>query len=858
MVPAELRGRTQWLIWRFEKNPKKPEGKKLKVPYYADGARRVGSQGTAEDRAKLTIFQHAMDQASRRGFDGVGFAFLPDDGLIGIDLDNMIDADGVIAARALEIVRACDSYTEYSPSRKGLHIFVLGQTTTFKSDLIGVEVYCGAQYFTFTGEHFAETSTEVKPIEPATLDRLRAMVEKAKAKARSRRAAEKGPPPPAAAAALAKVSSLDNDFKRVNDAAMRNLDAWVPALLPAAKRSSKGYRVASADLGRELEEDLSITPEGIVDFGVADMGDGRDGRRTPIDLVIEWGTSRKPADALHWLAEKLGITLAKPGRKKAGSSGDSPPPDSPGAPPPDDPAGPDGLPLIKWVQGKLPEVVDQAEDALKGAVQFFQRGPHLVRIVRRDKPTNRSYEQPLGVLALHTLDKPWLIESMTRAAVWKKFDSRKDDWVRMNAPEQAASTYLARAGQWNVPHLWSVITAPTLRADGSLLQQPGYDQAKQCWYDPCGVAFPRIPENPSRDDADRAFKFLQDAFSTLPFDTPVDKAVMLALVLGALVRRSLPSAPLGGVSAPDAGTGKTLIAEAVSIIATGAPPAAMKYPETDEEAAKLALAILAEGDPVILIDNVERPLQGDWLCTILTSEHYQARLLGRTEMMTVPTTAQWLATGNNLVLAGDLRTRSLLCRLDAKCERPDQRSFATDLRVQLMRQRPQLVAAGLTVIRAFLATGQRVSDHVPVWGRFERWSEWVRAPIVWMGLPDPCESRTAIEGNDPRRAALLRMLGCWRSMFGDEPATAREAIERATFSSGPLTADAKALRDVLLEIAKAKTGGEPDAMRLGHWLRAHSGRRVNGRHFEPAGKRDHVALYKVVQDPNFKEAPAGG
>ena len=49
-----------------------------------------------------------------------------------------------------------------------------------------------------------------------------------------------------------------------------------------------GYRVASVDLDRGLEEDLSIVSSGIVDFGVADMGDALSGKRTPIDLVMEW------------------------------------------------------------------------------------------------------------------------------------------------------------------------------------------------------------------------------------------------------------------------------------------------------------------------------------------------------------------------------------------------------------------------------------------------------------------------------------------------------------------------------------------------------------------------------------------
>ena len=83
--------------------------------------------------------------------------------------------------------------------------------------------------------------------------------------------------------------SDEDFFGRVNDAAMSALDAWVPDLFPNARAYHGGFRVAQADLGRNhLEEDLSILPTGIKDFGVADQGDAKQGGRTPIDLVLEW------------------------------------------------------------------------------------------------------------------------------------------------------------------------------------------------------------------------------------------------------------------------------------------------------------------------------------------------------------------------------------------------------------------------------------------------------------------------------------------------------------------------------------------------------------------------------------------
>jgi hypothetical protein len=107
---------------------------------------------------------------------------------------------------------------------------------------------------------------------------------------------------------------------RLNTAALANLAAWVLAIFPNAKfqRGTGAYRIdsktasemseARAEYG-ELEEDLSIHPEGIVDEGIKDMGDKRQGKRTPIDIIVEYG-KQDYAAAKAWLRTRLGIDEA--------------------------------------------------------------------------------------------------------------------------------------------------------------------------------------------------------------------------------------------------------------------------------------------------------------------------------------------------------------------------------------------------------------------------------------------------------------------------------------------------------------------------------------------------------------------
>lgn len=366
-LPVEMRERRQWLVWRLiAKRGAAAGAKPAKVPFYVSGfprgwpngkpkdgkpteAQPQVEQGHELDRAALVSFDQVLQVLDKQGqWSGVGFAFLPGDGLIGVDIDGAVDLEtGEISRRCGLVIGMCQSYTERSVSGTGMHIVMSGDVEKFKSDEIGLEVYCRSQYFTCTGQHLPGTPTEVLPADPEALSIMRGMVEQALAQAKTVReaaAAEKAaaaaptapkpaPRPPSASSGASFAPG--DDFKRVNEAALANLSAWVPVLFPAAKQHTSekgvGYRVTSKDLGRKLQEDLAITPGGIKDFG-EEQG------KSPIDLVVQWG-GKSLHDALIWLAALVGVTLAPKRASRPGASSGGQRPE-----PPDDgePAGLDG------------------------------------------------------------------------------------------------------------------------------------------------------------------------------------------------------------------------------------------------------------------------------------------------------------------------------------------------------------------------------------------------------------------------------------------------------------------------------------------------------------------------------------
>jgi putative DNA primase/helicase len=393
-MPAAMRALPQWLVWRFVQKDKNK--KPTKVPFYVDGGPRGGKkedpveQGSERDRKRLAPFDVAIKALRHGSYDGLGFAFLPGDGIVAIDLDGALDQEtGEISQLCQDAIAACGTYTEQSPSGKGVHIIGLGHVAdSFRSNAIGVEVYCGAQFFTCTGVWWSGTPLDLQPIPQPAIDKLRELVEA------SRKAQTPAKPRPRADTPV----SLDNDFTRVNQVALALLDAWVPHLFPDAQRSAKGYRVSSRVLGRDLEEDISITAQGIKDFGVADMGDPKLGGRTAIDLVVEW-RKVKPREAMKWLADLCGVRLStRPAKSKpaqpAGGAGQPPgggPPSGEG-PPPEEPPAP------KWAQQVLKTAEGGKKDCRENVYTYLTNHTELKGLVGYDAFAHR-------VMKLR--DAPW-------------------------------------------------------------------------------------------------------------------------------------------------------------------------------------------------------------------------------------------------------------------------------------------------------------------------------------------------------------------------------------------------------------------------------------------------------------------
>jgi hypothetical protein len=519
----------------------------------------------------------------------------------------------------------------------------------------------------------------------------------------------------------------------------------------------------------------------------------------------------------------------------------------------------DRRPRIRLRGGGLAEHTRDAERILAAQTRrapfggVYARGSMLVRPVRlRDGRDAAGVRRAAGSLVLLPADDDFLRLELTRLVHFQRFDKRSEEWVDVDAPPALARSLLAALPWQELPALTGIVETPTLRSDGSLLDRPGYDEQTGLLFDPGGVVFPPIPLRPTREQAEAARDLLLDILKGFPFTDEASRSVAVAAFITGLVRRSLRSAPLFAFSAPKMASGKTLLASCVGYIATGRAPAMMTQGDDSESERKRLFALLLEGVPIIVIDNLERPLASDALCSILTEPVFSDRLLGVSRTARVPTNTLLLATGNNLTLEGDLTTRALVCALDPQCERPEERRFDVNLHEAVPARRGELVAAALTIPLAYFAAGTP-AQNMPPFGRFEAWSRWCREPLTWLDLKDPCASRHRIETRDPVRGVLRPLLTAWHAAFGDTVQTVADVVALTTVPPERWDGTTSAPRpdDKLVDLRKALEavavqGREINTRRLGNFIAKHERRVERGMRFERAGDRSGVALWRVV------------
>jgi len=493
--------------------------------------------------------------------------------------------------------------------------------------------------------------------------------------------------------------------------------------------------------------------------------------------------------------------------------------------------------VIRWVEGDLARVTDEVDAALaRTAVErnTYKAGSRLVQVGWRDVRVSGGLTEPM--LLMSDISTAGLLDRISRISVFQKFSKSEKDWVRASCPGQVADAYLSRTPDlWGTPALYAVVTAPTIRWDGSLLTEPGYDPATGILYRP-SAEFPAVPMAPTREQCEAALGTLKDFIKTFPFETPVDRSIALAAIITSVIRTAVSTAPAFCIDATAARTGKSLFIDVASIIGTGHSAAVTSRGDDEKSGGETELekrlsSHLLSGASVISIDNVEGQLGSSFLCSLLTQTMVSVRVLGLSKSVTCSTAAVIFLNGNNLILIGDLAAgRTLQARMDAKMASPEQRRFDHDAKERARAMRGELVAAVLTVVRgAWTLSGDEWKSMTPL-GGFEEFSRMVRWPLVWLGEPDPIGNVERSKDDDPKLVALRETVWGWNKAIGiDEVTTVVGLIGKANETYFPDEGGEGGAVNPELASALRGVAGSRDGIsdvRLGLWLRKNMGRTV--------------------------------
>ncbi len=474
-------------------------------------------------------------------------------------------------------------------------------------------------------------------------------------------------------------------------------------------------------------------------------------------------------------------------------------------------------------------VISQAEEALAKDSELFTRGRCLVDVIC-DEPAGTKFTRSPHAPCIRPTPFARIRELLSESALWFMPRSRE----AKHPPRWVIEGLMSRARWPLIRPLEGVVESPVLRPDGSILDTKGYDSETGLLFLP-NATYEVVPPKPDRDAAIRAKNALLEVVSDFQFEHPCHRSGWLAAVLVLLARHAIMgSVPLHLIDANVRGAGKSLLASAIVAIGHGREAARMVQATNDEEQRKCITSLLMAGSTVALIDNISKRFGTSALDAALTGNEWQDRKLGGNTVLRLPNRLIWLATGNNVELQGDLNRRCLSIRLNSPEEYPEQRAgFQHPNLMEWIRiQRPRLVGAALTMLRAFFVAGCP-SQGLKHWGSFEQWSAIVRETIVWCDEPDPGESRVALqESGDSERDLLDRLLTGW--------VLASEALGRKSLGATDIVAlwdqghdtggrDLDSFRLAVAELCGLGPGKPPGTRILGYRLRRFRDRVCNGR-----------------------------
>jgi hypothetical protein len=407
-------------------------------------------------------------------------------------------------------------------------------------------------------------------------------------------------------------------------------------------------------------------------------------------------------------------------------------------------------------------------------------------------------------------------------------------------------------GTSNLRELLGVTHTPILRPDGTVLDTPGYDLVTGLLYLPIrGLKVPSVPESPTQEQVREAVDLILKPVADFPFvDIDRHRTNWVGAMLTPLLRTILPPPyPWFVITAPQPGSGKTLLAKAIGIV--HGMVTRPELPAESEEQRKMITTILSDTTaPVALFDNLAGVVRSSVLEALLTSVSWSDRLLGVNRNLSLTNDRLWLGTGNNAKIGGDLARRTYDIAIDPKRPDPFLRTGFTIVNLEewMEQQRGRYLAALLTVARGWVLAGRPAQEVRS--DSFAQWDGALRGLLAWAeigtGFGQGRDSSTAAVSEDD--ADWATFLAEVHRVFGEREFRAKDVLSRIGNNDGfeTATVQAETLPGDLAEKWSRSTATAGVAKSLGRWLSNREGRYANGYTVHLAKSTKDAKWYRVA------------
>jgi hypothetical protein len=339
-----------------------------------------------------------------------------------------------------------------------------------------------------------------------------------------------------------------------------------------------------------------------------------------------------------------------------------------------------------WVRaGTGPETIRAVTEAIDGRKlpeTYITDGRvvHVEEVSGAGDTVAGDEDSPLPVVASE-VKPPMLAALLARHTFTFKIRTGKDDQgvlTTYNEEVTPAPALLAAAlapKTWGGLHpLYGIAGAPLLRPDGTLLQDPGYDAATGL-YLASKVPLDRVPDAPTREQVRSALEFLLNKFlKDFPWVETADKANYLGVLVTPILRRYIRTLiPFVVFTATMPSSGKTILTSGPGMLYG---QRVLTWSNDDAELRKMITSVLADPVGAVIFDNLAEGtvIKSPVLARLITDRTWADRLLGGNVTASYANDRLWCTTGNNLLLGGDMASRSILVRLDPDMPRPEERT----------------------------------------------------------------------------------------------------------------------------------------------------------------------------------------